>query len=90
MDEDNLLDQFNIKTKKVIKAVEVKNDGVYVDLTSIGKTSFAQLGINSVIKFGKYRNIPVRDVLARDPEYLNWLSKKYRMTKELLDAINGD
>ena len=89
MTEDNLLDEFNKKTNKIKEPVEVKDNEVYVNLKDI-KVSYAQLGINSVMKFGKYKGLEVRKILARDPEYLQWLSGKYKFTEELLNAINGE
>lgn len=88
-EDENLLDTFNTKTNKVKKVIDINDDGIFVDLSDI-KVSYSQLGINTVFKFGKYKGLEVRKVLAKDPEYLTWLSSKYKMTQELLDAIKGE
>lgn len=90
MSEENLLDIFNskIQSHKVESKIISKTE-IFDDLRSV-KQSYSQFGIDSLLKFGKYKGRKIRDILKEDVEYLVWLGSKYKFTDELSDAISGE
>lgn len=87
---ENLLDEFKEKTKRKSKQIDVVDNKLFVNLKTVKQTSYFTIGLNTELKFGKYKGSIVRDILAKDPEYLAWMSSKYKMTTEVMEALNGE